>query len=367
MAKLKAGASFAAVAESSSIDAQTAAGGGALGCDFTAVRGGAAAAGPVGHRGPAHRPDQDNGASGTSSRSPARPWPRWPRRGGGPAGAPPVHSQRGPGAARRSWPSPAAPTCRSTRSTGRGSTRPWWRRSGRPPQYLLAAVSASPTVRDDAQRSAGSAATGRREHRRHRRLSRPPSGTPCHRCRRTLPRIDVVGLGPAGPELITAGARALLAGPTGSSCGPAATRRPRPSPRARTSTTTTRTAETFDEVYRAIVDDLVAAALDRRGPVVYAVPGSPIGGRAHGGAAAGDHPRSSAARSGGGPSVGVLPRPGLRPPGRGPGGRRGAGGGRRARSPSRRPGSGARCWWPSAGAARCCRTSSCRSNRHRRT
>ena len=35
MAKLQAGASFASVAESSSIDAQTAAGGGALGCNFT--------------------------------------------------------------------------------------------------------------------------------------------------------------------------------------------------------------------------------------------------------------------------------------------------------------------------------------------
>jgi tetrapyrrole methylase family protein / MazG family protein len=88
------------------------------------------------------------------------------------------------------------------------------------------------------------------------------------------PRIDVVGLGPAGPELLTAGTRELLAGP-----GPVflrTTRHPAASvvPSARSFDHHYESADTFDDVYRAIVDDLVAAAL-ADGPVVYAVPGSP--------------------------------------------------------------------------------------------
>jgi tetrapyrrole methylase family protein / MazG family protein len=89
------------------------------------------------------------------------------------------------------------------------------------------------------------------------------------------PRIDVVGLGPAGPELITVGARALMAGSTALFLR---TRR-HPSaddfPDARSFDHLYDQGETFDQVYRAIVTDLVAEAL--RGPaVVYAVPGSPM-------------------------------------------------------------------------------------------
>ena len=87
-------------------------------------------------------------------------------------------------------------------------------------------------------------------------------------------RIDVVGLGPAGPELITAGTLAVLASaaqvflrtrrhPAADSVG-----------RARTFDHHYEQADTFDDVYRAIVDDLVEAATTG-GPVAYAVPGSP--------------------------------------------------------------------------------------------
>jgi tetrapyrrole methylase family protein/MazG family protein len=88
------------------------------------------------------------------------------------------------------------------------------------------------------------------------------------------PRIDVVGLGPAGPELITVGTLAILADAdqvflrTGRH--PAATG----VEGARTFDHHYESAATFDDVYRAIVDDLVAAATTG-GPVAYAVPGSP--------------------------------------------------------------------------------------------
>ncbi len=90
------------------------------------------------------------------------------------------------------------------------------------------------------------------------------------------PRIDVVGLGPAGPELITTEARDLMDGaavlvlrthrhPAASGYGSA------PSFDHHYEA-----AETFDEVYSSIVGDLVASATEGPGAsVVYAVPGSP--------------------------------------------------------------------------------------------
>jgi tetrapyrrole methylase family protein / MazG family protein len=91
----------------------------------------------------------------------------------------------------------------------------------------------------------------------------------------STPRIDVVGLGPAGPELITVGAQALM---TGATSLVLRTRR-HPSadafPHARSFDHLYDQAETFEQVYRAIVDDLVAEALRGRA-VVYAVPGSPM-------------------------------------------------------------------------------------------
>jgi tetrapyrrole methylase family protein / MazG family protein len=89
------------------------------------------------------------------------------------------------------------------------------------------------------------------------------------------PRIDVVGLGPAGPELITVGAQALMAGSTALFLR---TRR-HPSaeafPDAGSFDHLYDQGETFDQVYQAIVAELVSEAL-RGQAVVYAVPGSPM-------------------------------------------------------------------------------------------
>jgi tetrapyrrole methylase family protein/MazG family protein len=89
-----------------------------------------------------------------------------------------------------------------------------------------------------------------------------------------VPRIDVVGLGPAGPELITTGTLAILADAeqvflrTGRHPAAVAVEG------ARTFDHRYESAETFDDVYRTIVDDLIIAAATG-GPVAYAVPGSP--------------------------------------------------------------------------------------------
>jgi len=93
--------------------------------------------------------------------------------------------------------------------------------------------------------------------------------------RSTGPRIDVVGLGPAGPELITVGALALLeSAPT---VFLRTTRHPAAAAvaGARSFDHHYERARTFDEVYRSIADDLVTAAANG-GSVVYAVPGSPL-------------------------------------------------------------------------------------------
>jgi len=88
------------------------------------------------------------------------------------------------------------------------------------------------------------------------------------------PLVVVVGLGPAGPELITAGALDALGSPvrrfvrTGR----------HPSAVVVEDATTFdhlyEQADTFAEVYGAITEALVDAA-SREGEVVYAVPGSP--------------------------------------------------------------------------------------------
>ena len=88
------------------------------------------------------------------------------------------------------------------------------------------------------------------------------------------PRIDVVGLGPAGPELLTARTLELLEHAPQvflrTSRHPAASIQPD----ARTFDHHYEASDTFDDVYRTIVADLVDAAITG-GPVVYAVPGSP--------------------------------------------------------------------------------------------
>jgi tetrapyrrole methylase family protein/MazG family protein len=91
----------------------------------------------------------------------------------------------------------------------------------------------------------------------------------------TGPRIDVVGLGPAGPDLLTAGTIDLIerAGTVvlRTRRHPAAGR----FPLAGSFDHHYETQQTFEDVYASMVADLVAAATAGSGPVVYAVPGSP--------------------------------------------------------------------------------------------
>jgi tetrapyrrole methylase family protein / MazG family protein len=93
---------------------------------------------------------------------------------------------------------------------------------------------------------------------------------------RNRPRITVVGLGPAGPEFLTDTARALLAGGATTFLRTAR----HPAVEALSGYVALdrlyESAETFAEVYAAIVEELVEAAAARAPePIVYAVPGSP--------------------------------------------------------------------------------------------
>lgn len=88
------------------------------------------------------------------------------------------------------------------------------------------------------------------------------------------PRVTVVGLGPAGPELITVEVASLLG-----SGQPVLLRTERHPAAAAVEAAATydnvyEQAETFEEVYARIVDDVVDRA-GRSGAVIYAVPGSP--------------------------------------------------------------------------------------------
>ncbi|MHB1710484.1 MAG: MazG nucleotide pyrophosphohydrolase domain-containing protein [Acidimicrobiales bacterium] len=90
-----------------------------------------------------------------------------------------------------------------------------------------------------------------------------------------IPRIDVVGLGPAGSELITPETLALMA--SGSPVYLRTRRHPAAAgfPRTPSFDHLYESRSTFDGVYRAIVSDLMDAA-QHHGSVVYAVPGSPM-------------------------------------------------------------------------------------------
>ena len=89
------------------------------------------------------------------------------------------------------------------------------------------------------------------------------------------PRIDVVGLGPAGPELLTVATRDLV------EAARAVRLRTRRHPATAAFPTLPsfdhhyQEQPTFDDVYRSIVDDLLDIAR-REHSVVYAVPGSPV-------------------------------------------------------------------------------------------
>ena len=89
-------------------------------------------------------------------------------------------------------------------------------------------------------------------------------------------KVIVVGLGPAGPELITGAAREAIAQssrrfvrtwrhPASAAVEP-----------AESFDDLYDQASSFDEVYRAIVDRLIAEARNGDGDVLYAVPGSPL-------------------------------------------------------------------------------------------
>jgi tetrapyrrole methylase family protein/MazG family protein len=94
---------------------------------------------------------------------------------------------------------------------------------------------------------------------------------------RNRPHITVVGLGPAGPEFLTDTVRALMSG------GRTTFLRTARHPAAETLSgyvaldRVYESAETFAEVYGAIVEELVEAATAQAPePIVYAVPGSPL-------------------------------------------------------------------------------------------
>ena len=91
--------------------------------------------------------------------------------------------------------------------------------------------------------------------------------------RSAIPRIDIVGLGPAGPELITQETHALMT--RGGTVFLRTARHPASGryPDVPTFDHHYEGADDFAQVYESIVADLVTAA--RREPVVYAVPGSP--------------------------------------------------------------------------------------------
>lgn len=89
-----------------------------------------------------------------------------------------------------------------------------------------------------------------------------------------MPTVTVVGLGPGGPDLVTAGALAAIERIPVRFVR--TTRHPSASvvPDARSFDHAYDSEATFDEVYARIVDELVEAAIEH-GAVLYAVPGSP--------------------------------------------------------------------------------------------
>jgi tetrapyrrole methylase family protein/MazG family protein len=90
-------------------------------------------------------------------------------------------------------------------------------------------------------------------------------------------RLIVVGLGPAGPDLVNAATTAAIDAVPPARRWLRTTRHPA-APVAGTTLSFDAAYEeepTFEAVYRRIADTLLAAAADGGGPVLYAVPGSP--------------------------------------------------------------------------------------------
>jgi tetrapyrrole methylase family protein/MazG family protein len=94
---------------------------------------------------------------------------------------------------------------------------------------------------------------------------------------RLRPHVTVVGLGPAGSDLLGDATAALLAAPGRVFLRTARHPAAASAVGARSFDELYESAATFDDVYAAIVEELVAAAVDAAPePVVYAVPGSPL-------------------------------------------------------------------------------------------
>src|SRR5690606_7056717 len=92
-----------------------------------------------------------------------------------------------------------------------------------------------------------------------------------------VPRVVVVGLGPAGADLLTAGAVEAIAAVPPAQRFVRTTRHPAAVAveGAASFDHLYDAAASFEEVYAGIVEDLVAAAR-AHGEVLYAVPGSPV-------------------------------------------------------------------------------------------
>ena len=91
----------------------------------------------------------------------------------------------------------------------------------------------------------------------------------------TTGRLTIVGLGPAGPDLLTAGTRAAIDGSDPARRWLRTTRHPSAAAAGtdRSFDAVYEAEATFDDVYRRIADELLAELAN--GDVLYAVPGSP--------------------------------------------------------------------------------------------
>jgi tetrapyrrole methylase family protein/MazG family protein len=90
-----------------------------------------------------------------------------------------------------------------------------------------------------------------------------------------LPMIDIVGLGPAGDEYVTEHTRQVISRHVVRYLRTAQHPNAHVVTDARTLDHHYESAATFDDVYRGIVEELVAAATEH-GHIAYAVPGSPL-------------------------------------------------------------------------------------------
>ncbi len=91
----------------------------------------------------------------------------------------------------------------------------------------------------------------------------------------TKPRIEIIGLGPAGEEFITEHTRLRIAAHRHRYLRTSQHPSAHLVPDARTLDHHYQQADTFTQVYRNIVEDLVTAA-HKHGEILYAVPGSPL-------------------------------------------------------------------------------------------